>query len=72
MVHQDIGKKLLDRMALELKTISTVERTPLLEGKNMIMILAPAATAGAPAPAPAQAPTQAQAPAPAQAPAQKT
>lgn len=41
MVHQDIGKNLLDRMARELKTISTVERTPLLEGKNMIMILAP-------------------------------
>jgi len=55
MVHQDIGKKLLDRMALELKTISTVERTPLLEGKNMIMILAPAAAATAPAPAPAPA-----------------
>jgi len=41
MVHQDIGKNLLDRMARELKTISTVERSPLLEGKNMIMILAP-------------------------------
>jgi translation initiation factor IF-3 len=52
MVHQDIGKNLLDRMARELKTISTVERTPLLEGKNMIMILAPASappTAGKPA-----------------------
>jgi len=51
MVHQDIGKNLLDRMARELKTISTVERTPLLEGKNMIMILAPvsAPTAAKPA-----------------------
>ncbi len=52
MVHQDIGKNLLDRMARELKTISTVERTPLLEGKNMIMILAPVSaptTAGKPA-----------------------
>ncbi len=47
MVHQDIGKNLLDRMARELKTISTVERTPLLEGKNMIMILAPVAAAPA-------------------------
>jgi translation initiation factor IF-3 len=34
-------------MARELKTISTVERTPLLEGKNMIMILAPASAAPA-------------------------
>jgi translation initiation factor IF-3 len=45
MVHQDIGKNLLDRMARELRTISTVERLPLLEGKNMIMILAPAQAA---------------------------
>jgi translation initiation factor IF-3 len=45
MVHQDIGKNLLDRMARELKTISTIERMPLLEGRNMIMILAPAAAA---------------------------
>lgn len=53
MVHQDIGKNLLDRMARELKAISTVERLPLLEGKNMIMILAPAqAQAAAPPPAP--------------------
>ena len=58
MVHQDIGKKLLDRMALELKTISTVERLPLLEGRNMIMILAPAAAA-APQPQP-QPPSQTQ------------
>jgi translation initiation factor IF-3 len=47
MVHQDIGKNLLERMARDLKTISTVERTPLLEGRNMIMILAPAGTAAA-------------------------
>ena len=60
MVHQDIGKKLLDRMALELKSISTVERMPLLEGKNMIMILAPAATAAVPGPAPAPSPAPAQ------------
>jgi translation initiation factor IF-3 len=61
MVHQDIGKKLLDRMALELKTISTVERMPLLEGRNMIMILAPAGAAAPPsAPPPAPAPPPAQ------------
>jgi translation initiation factor IF-3 len=30
-------------MARELKGISTVERSPLLEGRNMIMILAPTA-----------------------------
>jgi translation initiation factor IF-3 len=59
MVHQDIGKRLLERMALELKTLSTVERMPLLEGRNMIMILAPAgaaAAAQAAPPPPPQAP----------------
>jgi translation initiation factor IF-3 len=55
MVHQDIGKNLLDRIARELKAISIVERFPLLEGKNMIMILAPAqASAQATAPPPAR------------------
>jgi len=44
MVHQDIGKNLLDRMARELKAISTIERTPLLEGRNLVMILAPVGT----------------------------
>ena len=51
MVHQDIDKNLLERMARELKTISSVERLPLLEGKNMIMILAPAQASSAAQPA---------------------
>ena len=73
MVHQDIGKKLLDRMALELKTISTVERMPLLEGRNMIMILAPAAAAAqVPPPAAHAPPPAAKAQPPAQAPVRKS
>src|SRR5207237_4529542 len=47
MVHQDIGKNMLERMARDIKTISTIERMPLLEGHNMILILAPAGTAAA-------------------------
>ncbi len=39
--HADLGKKLCEKMAEELKDISTVERHPKLEGKNMIMILNP-------------------------------
>ena len=39
--HAELGKKLCERMAEELKDISTVERQPKLEGKNMIMILNP-------------------------------
>src|SRR5690348_8871042 len=43
MVHQEYGRKLLDRMAAELKDVATVERNPLVEGRNMIMILSPLA-----------------------------
>jgi translation initiation factor IF-3 len=41
MVHQDIGRKLLDRVADDAKPFAVVERQPLLEGKNLFMILAP-------------------------------
>jgi translation initiation factor IF-3 len=39
--HPDLGKQLLLKMAAELKDTVLVEREPKLEGKNMIMILAP-------------------------------
>jgi len=39
--HPELGKQLLDRMATQLQDKATVEREPKLEGKNMIMILAP-------------------------------
>ena len=39
--HPELGKQVLTKMANELKNIATVEREPKLEGKNMIMILAP-------------------------------
>ena len=41
MVHQDIGRKLLDRVATDLATIGVVEQNPLMEGKQMIMVFAP-------------------------------
>jgi translation initiation factor IF-3 len=43
MVHQEYGRKLLDRMAQELKDVAIIERNPLVEGRNMIMILSPLA-----------------------------
>jgi len=43
MVHQEYGRKLLDRMADELKELAIIERNPLVEGRNMIMILSPLA-----------------------------
>ena len=43
LVHQEYGRRLLDRMAQELKDVAIVERMPLVEGRNMIMILSPLA-----------------------------
>jgi translation initiation factor IF-3 len=41
MVHQEIGRKLLDRVAQEAEGLAVVERQPLMEGRNLHMILAP-------------------------------
>jgi len=39
--HPELGRKVLDKMALQIKDIANIERGAKLEGKNMIMILAP-------------------------------
>ncbi|MGO8686245.1 MAG: translation initiation factor IF-3 [Candidatus Dormibacteria bacterium] len=41
LVHQEYGRKLLDRMAEELHNLAAVERNALVEGRNMTMILSP-------------------------------
>lgn len=41
IVHPDLGKQLLVRLAEKVADLANVERPPKLEGKNMIMILAP-------------------------------
>jgi translation initiation factor IF-3 len=41
MVHQEIGRRLLDRVAEEASEIATIERQPVMEGRNLFMILAP-------------------------------
>src|SRR6266704_2058229 len=41
MVHQDIGRKILDRVADDARQFAIIERAPLLEGRNLFMILAP-------------------------------
>lgn len=43
MVHQEYGRRLLDRIADELQELATIERNPLVEGRNMTMILSPLA-----------------------------
>ncbi|ADG82726.1 translation initiation factor IF-3 [Thermincola ferriacetica] len=41
MAHTDLGKQLLDKVVDQLKDITIVERQPKVEGRNMVMILAP-------------------------------
>ncbi len=41
ITHQEIGMRLLERIRDELSDVSVVEHMPKLEGKQMIMVLAP-------------------------------
>lgn len=41
MMHQSLGMKLLDRIKKDLEDYATVEQFPKLEGRQMIMVLAP-------------------------------
>jgi len=41
ITHQSIGEKVLERLAKEVEDVAMVERRPKLEGRSMIMILAP-------------------------------
>ena len=40
MVHQDIGRKLLDRVSSDLASHAVVEQNPLMEGRQMVMMFA--------------------------------
>ena len=42
ITHPELGKALLERVASSLQEEAIVERTPVLDGKRMIMVLAPA------------------------------
>ena len=41
ITHQDIGMRLLERIRDELADVAIVEHMPKLEGRQMIMVLAP-------------------------------
>jgi translation initiation factor IF-3 len=41
MVHQELGMKVLDRVRAELDAMAKVEQWPRLEGRQMIMVMAP-------------------------------
>jgi translation initiation factor IF-3 len=53
MIHQELGTRLLDQLAVDVEEIARVETTPKLDGRNMTMVLSPlkeAVTQKAPAP----------------------
>jgi translation initiation factor IF-3 len=65
MAHQEIGHRLIERVKNDLEPYSTVEQYPKMEGRQLIMVLAPKKT-GKPVPRPAvkaAAPKKAAAPA---------
>jgi len=41
MAHQELGDKMLDRVKLDLKDHGVVEQFPKMEGRQMVMVLAP-------------------------------
>jgi translation initiation factor IF-3 len=41
MAHQEFGYKLLERLRDDLVQLSVVESMPRLEGRQMVMVLAP-------------------------------
>ena len=43
MAHQNLGRELLERVAEDIKEIGKVENMPKMEGRQMIMIIAPGA-----------------------------
>jgi translation initiation factor IF-3 len=41
MVHQELGMQVLDRVRADLDTRAKVEQYPRLEGRQMVMVMAP-------------------------------
>lgn len=41
MTHTELGKRLLDRLADDMEDLATVEAYPKVDGRNMVMVLAP-------------------------------
>ncbi len=41
MAHQELGKRMLERLEADLKELGIVEQHPKLEGRQMVMVIAP-------------------------------
>jgi translation initiation factor IF-3 len=63
MTHTELGKVLLDRLAEDMSELATIEAYPKVDGRNMVMVLAPhKKKAPAPEAAEQSAPPEQQAP----------
>lgn len=58
MAHQELGMRLIERVKADLEPYSTVEQYPKMEGRQLIMVLAPRKTGKGPRKVPAKVPTQ--------------
>jgi len=43
MAHQDLGRQLLERVADDVEGVGKIENMPKMEGRQMIMVIGPAA-----------------------------
>ncbi len=41
LAHQEVGRRLLDRLVLDLAALAVIEQNPLMEGKQLVMMFAP-------------------------------
>ncbi len=41
MTHTELGRDLLDRLAADMEGLATIEAYPKVDGRNMVMVLAP-------------------------------
>jgi translation initiation factor IF-3 len=51
MAHQQLGRRLLDRLAEEVQDIAKIDAPPKVDGRNMMMVLSPHKDAVTPRPA---------------------
>ncbi len=48
ITHIAIGREILEKVAMELADAATIEQPPIMDGKSIVMLLAPGATKGGP------------------------
>ena len=48
MAHTELGRKILDRLVADLSDLATVDQFPKLDGRNMVMVIAPVKKQGGP------------------------